>query len=218
MEIAASIASGDLARLAETAGAAQTAGADRIHLDIEDGVLVPTFTVGPAVVASIRHAVRLPLDVHLQTVDPDRWIRVIAEGRPDRVIVQVEGIRDPRHTLELIKGAGMSAGLALFLATPAEAVTELLDCVDHVTVMSADPSPGTFSAGALDKLRALAGHVPAVMVDGGVTPEVLPAAARAGATVAIVGRALFAGGVAGIVEAMAAFRAVERGAPFRTVR
>jgi ribulose-phosphate 3-epimerase len=210
MEIAASIASGDLARLAETADAAQAAGADRIHLDVEDGVLVPTFTVGPAVVASIRRAVRLPIDVHLQTVDPDRWIRTIAEGRPDRLIVQVEGSRDPRRTLESIKRAGLSAGVALLLATPLDAVWELLDCVDHVTVMSADAPCGTFSTRALDKVRGAVRRVPAVMVDGGVTPDVLVEAARAGATVAVVGRALLRGGIAGIAEAMEAFRAAGR--------
>jgi len=205
VKIAASVASGDLARLAEMSIAVERAGADRIHLDIEDGVFVPTFTVGPAAVAPIRRAVRLPIDVHLQTVNPDRWIDAIAAGHPDRIIIHIEGAPHPLRTLDSIRRAGVSAGVALLLETSVDAVSEFLGHADHVTVMSAD-FPGAFSPSALDKVRVLAGRVPETIVDGGITPEILPEVAKAGATTAVVGRALFAGGPGGIAEAIAALR------------
>jgi ribulose-phosphate 3-epimerase len=218
MELAASIASGDLARLVEMAVEAETGGADRIHLDIEDGVFVPTFTVGPAAVASIRRAVRLPLDVHLQTVEPERWIAMIAKGRADRVVVHVESLRDPRQMLEAVRRSGMSVGVALFLRTPVGAVAGLLPHVDSVTVMSTNDPREKFSTRALDKIRSLVGRVREIAVDGAVTPEILPDVIRAGATVAVIGRALFAPSGAGVQAGIASFRAAERSTSVQPMR
>jgi ribulose-phosphate 3-epimerase len=207
MDIAASITSGDIGRLCEMAVAAEAGGADRIHLDIEDGVFIPTFTVGPDAVPAVRRATRLPLEVHLQTVDPNRWIAAIASGNADRVIFHLEGTRDALLLIRGIRQTGASAGLALLLDTPVDAVAPWLDQVDQVTVMSTQPQPrSSYDPQALDKVRALAGRVAGIELDGGVTSEIIPPAARAGVTAVAVGRAIFAQGVGRIAAAIAALR------------
>ncbi|MDR7417406.1 MAG: ribulose-phosphate 3-epimerase [Armatimonadota bacterium] len=206
MEIAASITSGDLARLAQMAEAAEAGGADRIHIDIEDGVFVPTFTVGPGVVAAIRQVTRLPLEVHLQTMAPGRWIATIAAPRPDRIIVHPEGAGDFPALLRSIVAAGSAAGLALLLATPVEAALPWMGQVEHVTLMATPPEGGDFHAEVLDKARALRAVVPDIEVDGGVTPAIVGAGAAAGVTTVVAGRAIFGRGVAHIASGIAALR------------
>lgn len=212
MEVAASITSGDLWRLAEMAVIAERGGADRIHLDIEDGVFIPTFTVGPAALPGIRRATRLPLEVHLQTVDPERWIAAVTAGRADRVIVHPEAGRDPRRVLSQIRDLGAAPGVALLLATPVDAVLPLLDLVDQVTLLSARPEPGSpFMRAVLDKVGALRERVAGLEVDGGVVPAVIPDLARAGATAIVVGRAAFGRGPEEVAAGIAALRAAMAG-------
>jgi ribulose-phosphate 3-epimerase len=207
MEVAVSITSGDIGRLAEMAVAAEAGGADRIHLDIEDGVFIPTFTVGPGAVPAVRRVTRLPLEVHLQTVDPERWIAVVTGGRATRVIFHPEGTRDAPQMIRKIQEGGASVGLALLLATPIEAAAPWFQQVDQITIMSTDPQPGSlFDPLALDKARALAGRVARIELDGGVTPEIIAPAARAGVTAVVVGRAIFAQGTGRVAAAIGALR------------
>lgn len=206
MEIAASITSGDLARLAEMAQAAEAGGANRIHVDIEDGVFVPTFTVGPAVVAAIRQVTRLPLEVHVQTMNPDRWIATIAAAHPDRIIVHPEAARDLAVLLRAITAADATPALALLLATPVEAVLPWTSQVDHVTLMATPPEGGSFHPEVLDKACALRGLVRDIAVDGGVTPEVVAPSAAAGVTAIVAGRAVFRRGAAHVASSIAALR------------
>jgi ribulose-phosphate 3-epimerase len=206
------VTSGDLARLADMAVLAEAAGADRIHLDVEDGVFTPAFTVSPAAAAAVRQATRLPLEVHLQTVEPERWIDVAARGGADLIIVHVEGTRFPLRAARMIRDAGARAGFAVLLATPIEAVLPIAAAVRQITLMSADPAPeAVFQASVLEKARALQGRVEAIEVDGGVTAAVLAAVAGAGVTTAVVGRALFADGFDRVAASVAALRAAEEG-------
>jgi ribulose-phosphate 3-epimerase len=208
VEIAASLTSGDLTRLADAAALAEAAGADRIHLDVEDGVFIPTFTVGPRAVAALRQVTRLPLEVHLQTVEPERWIQEAARGGADLIIVHVEGTRYPMRAIRLIRDAGVKAGIALLLATPVELALPLAGEVRQVTVMSADPTPaGAYHPAALEKVRSLRRHVEAVELDGGVTADILPAAVQAGVTAVVAGRAMFVRGIDEMRPSIAALRA-----------
>jgi ribulose-phosphate 3-epimerase len=212
VEIAASLTSGDLTRLADTAVLAEAAGADRIHLDVEDGVFIPTFTVGPGAVAVLRRVTRLPLEVHLQTIEPERWIEEAARGGADLIIVHVEGTRYPMRAVRLIRDAGVRAGIAVLLATPVELVLPLADEVRQVTVMSADPTPaGAYHPIALEKVRSLRGRVEAIELDGGVTVETLPAAVQAGVTAVVAGRGMFARGTDEVRPSIAALRAAGAG-------
>ncbi len=212
MEIAASITSGELWRLAEMAAIAERGRADRIHLDVEDGVFIPTFTVGPAVVAGICRATRLPVEVHLQTMDPERWIPVAAAGRPARMIVHLEAGGHAVRMLRRIRDLGAAAGVALLLATPPDVAPAVLELVDQVTLLSSDPAPGSpFDPAVLDKVRALHGRVAQIEVDGGVIPQIMPQLARAGVTAAVAGRAVFGRGPDGAAGGIAALRAAIAG-------
>jgi ribulose-phosphate 3-epimerase len=196
MEIAVSLTSGDIGRLADMAALAEAGGADRVHLDIEDGVFVPTFTVGPAAVSRVRAATRLPIEVHLQTVDPQRWVGPVVEGGADLVIIHPEATRYGPSVLAAIKDAGARAGLALLLGTPLELVRPLLGEVDHLLLMTADPPPADrFHANALQRVEACKRPGLTIELDGGVTPEVVPRAVAAGAGVLVVGRAAFGRGL-----------------------
>lgn len=207
MRIAASIASGDLSRLAEMAVAAQEGGADWIHLDIEDGVFVPTFTVGPRAVQGVRQVTRAPLEVHLQTVRPERWLEVVAEARPDRIIVHVEGVGDVPGTLARIRAAGIGVGLALLPDSAAGLLEPYASRVDMVTILSAGLEDGAFRAQALDTVRRVREHGVEVEVDGGIVAELVPAVREAGASAVVSGRAIFGRGVERVAEAIAALRA-----------
>lgn len=212
MEIAASITSGELWRLAEMAAIAERGRADRIHLDVEDGVFIPTFTVGPAVAAGICRATQLPVEVHLQTMDPERWIPVAAAGRPARVIVHLEAGGHAVRMLRHIRDLGAAAGVALLLATPPDVAPAVLELVDQVTLLSSDPAPGSpFDPSVLDKVRALRGRVAQIEVDGGVIPQIMPQLVRAGVTAAVAGRAVFGRGPDGAAGGIAALRAAIAG-------
>jgi ribulose-phosphate 3-epimerase len=188
------------------ASAAQAGGADWIHLDIEDGVFVPTFTVGPRVIPGIRRVVRLPLEVHLQTVRPERWLEMIAGARPDRLIVHVEGADDVPRLLDQVRRFGLSVGVALLPESPVHLVEPYVKHVDLVTVVSAGPEDGEFQIGALEKVRLLRGGGSDVEVDGGVTPQVMPLVSRAGASAVVAGRAIFSQGADRVAGAIAALR------------
>jgi len=194
------------------AAIAERGGADRIHLDIEDGVFIPTFTVGPGSVEGVCRATRLPVEVHLQTVDPERWIPVVVSGRPARVIVHPESGGQIARMLGRIRELGVAAGVALLLSTPPDAAMNLLELVDQVTLLSAHPAPGSpFDAAVLDKVRALRGRVSQIEVDGGVVPRLLPVLAQAGATVVVAGRAIFGRGPEHVAASIAALRTAVAG-------
>jgi ribulose-phosphate 3-epimerase len=195
MEIAVSLTSGDIGRLAEMAALAEAGGADRVHLDIEDGVFIPSFTVGPSAVAYVRSATRLPIEVHLQTVEPERWIATIVEGGADLVIIHPEATRYVPSALTAIEAAGARAGLALLLGTPLEYLSPLLGRIDHLLLMTSDPPPAhLFHPEALCRVEACRREGLTIEIDGGVTPEIVARATNSGARVLVVGRAAFVRG------------------------
>lgn len=209
MEIAASVTSGDIGKLSEMAALAEAGGADRIHLDIEDGVFIPTFTVGPRAVGAVRAATRLPLEIHLQTVEPERWIGPVVEQGADLVIIHPEGIRYPFRALQMIRDLGARVGLALLLSTPVEHVLPLINVADQVTIMTADPYPADcFHPAALEKARRLKGRLADVELDGAVTADTIPSAVEAGVAVVVVGRSIFGRGPEYIAPSIAALRAL----------
>lgn len=177
-------------------------GASLIHLDVMDGHFVPNITIGPPVVKSIRKATNLPLDCHLMIEDPGRYIAEFADSGADWISVHQEACVHLNRTLELIRSHGALVGVVINPATPVETLSEVLDIVDYVLVMSVNPGFGgqKFIPRAVDKIRRLAeyranhGLKYRIEVDGGVALETVAEVVRAGAEILVAGNAVFAQG------------------------
>ena len=202
IELAPSILSADFAHLADQIHAAEEGGAALMHLDVMDGHFVPNLTIGPPVVASIRKATRLPLDCHLMIDNPNDFIPVFAEAGADWISVHQEACVHLHRTVELIKHHGLQAGVVINPATPVETLTDILDFVDYVLVMSVNPGFGgqkfiRHSLVKLAKLATIRGQLGLnfrIEVDGGVALDTVVDIVRAGAEVLVAGNAVFGHG------------------------
>ena len=210
--LAPSILSADFLRLGEAIQEVEAAGAHWIHIDVMDGHFVPNITMGPVIVKAARRATGLPLDVHLMIADPDQFLEAFAEAGADSITVHVEAAGHLHRTLEQIHGLGLNAGVALNPATPADQVFEVLKLVDLVLVMSVEPgfAGQSFIPQSLRKVEQFhdwqkAGLTRArIEVDGGITADTAPLAARAGAEVFVAASAIFdhEGGVRAGIQAL----------------
>jgi ribulose-phosphate 3-epimerase len=202
IELAPSILAADFAHLAEQVQAATEGGAGVIHVDIMDGHFVPNITIGPPVVRSLRKTTTLPLDCHLMIENPDQYIPEFAEAGADWISVHQEACRHLNRTLHLIRSHGALAGVVINPATPVETLTEVLDIVDYVLVMSVNPGFGgqKFIPAAAHKIRRLAewrrqrGLSYRMEVDGGIALETVGEVVRAGAEILVAGNAVFGKG------------------------
>jgi ribulose-phosphate 3-epimerase len=211
VKIAPSILSADFAALGTDIARIEAAGADQLHVDVMDGRFVPNITIGPVVVGAIRKRTRLPLDVHLMIVEPERYIPEFVAAGADMVTVHVEACPHLQRTLAQIRELGARAGVALNPATPVSTLELVLDDLDLVLVMSVNPGFGgqSFIPTAhrkIRELRALLGNRPVdVSVDGGVKVDLAAALAADGASTLVAGSAIF--GAADPAAAIKAFRA-----------
>jgi ribulose-phosphate 3-epimerase len=202
VELAPSILSADFGHLAEQVQAAAKGGGTIVHLDVMDGHFVPNITIGPPVVRSLRKATDLPLDCHLMIENPDQYIPDFAEAGADWISVHQEACRHLNRTLHLIRSHGAQAGVVINPATPEQTLSEVLDIVDYVLVMSVNPGFGgqKFIPGAVHKIRRLAewraqrrlGY--RIEVDGGIDLETVGEVVRAGAEILVAGNAVFGKG------------------------
>ena len=199
LRIAPSILSADFGRLAEEVKAAEAAGADLIHVDVMDGRFVPNITLGPVVVEAVRRATKLPVDVHLMIVEPERYVEAFAKAGADIISVHQEVSPHLNRTLEQIRHAGARPSVVLNPATPIAHVEEVLDIVDMVLLMSVNPGFGgqSFIPGALDRIGRLKAQIVArklsvdIEVDGGIHAETAGAVIAAGADILVAGSAVF---------------------------
>jgi ribulose-phosphate 3-epimerase len=202
IELAPSILSADFAHLAEQVQAAAEGGGTVIHVDVMDGHFVPNITIGPPVVRSLRKVTQLPLDCHLMIENPDLYIPEFAEAGADWISVHQEATRHMDRTLHLIRDHGALAGVVINPATPVETLSEVLDIVDYVLVMSVNPGFGgqKFIPGAVHKIRKLAelrsqrGLSYRIEVDGGISLDTVGEVVRAGAEILVAGNAVFGKG------------------------
>jgi ribulose-phosphate 3-epimerase len=199
IELAPSILSADFARLGEQVRAAEEGGASLIHVDVMDGHFVPNLTIGPPVVQSLRKVTNLPLDCHLMIENPDEFIPVFAEAGINWMSVHQEACRHLNRTLHLIKSHNCLAGVVINPATPVETLSEVLDIVDYVLIMSVNPGFGAqkFIPSTLHKMRRLAdirrqrGLQYRIEVDGGVSLDTIADVVHAGAEILVAGNAVF---------------------------
>ena len=209
VKIAPSILSADFAALGDDIERVEGGGADQLHVDVMDGRFVPNLTIGPVVVAAIHKRTRLPLDVHLMIVEPERFIAEFVAAGADMVTVHAEACPHLSRTLAQIRELGAKAGVALNPSTPPDALRYVLDDLDLVLIMSVNPGFGgqAFIPGAHRKIRevkALLGDRPVeVSVDGGVKAGFAKSLVQDGATTLVAGSAIF-----GAADPAAAVRAL----------
>lgn len=188
----------DLSRLADEAQAV-SGTADWLHLDVMDNHFVPNLTIGAPVVAALRKATSLPFDCHLMITDPDRWAVGYAEAGADYVTFHAEACPDPAALARDLRSAGTRPGLAVDRDTPVEPYLDLLPHFDLLLVMTIKAGFGgqAMIPELLEKVRTARQHVQAghlqvrIEVDGGIGPDTIEAAARAGADAFVAGTAVY---------------------------
>ncbi len=199
MLIAPSILAADFGRLAEEVRTVEAAGADWIHVDVMDGRFVPNITLGPPVVAAIRAATKLPLDVHLMIVEPEKYLDDFARAGADVLSVHVETCPHLHRTLQHIHGLGKRAGVVLNPSTSEETLKYVVGLADLILVMSVNPGFGgqAFLPEVLPKVRVIrrmideSGRHVDLEIDGGIANDTAARAAEAGARVLVAGSAVF---------------------------
>lgn len=202
IQIAPSILAADFTRLGQQIQEAEAAGADLIHVDVMDGRFVPNISMGPLVVEAARRATRLPLDVHLMIVEPDRLLSAFAQAGATTISVHWEACPHLHRTLQAISALGCRAGVALNPHTPPALLSEIMHRIDVILVMTVNPGFGgqSFLPETLPKLRRLremiaaSGRAIDLAVDGGINAETARLCVEAGANALIAGTSVFNAG------------------------
>jgi len=213
IKLAPSILTADFGNLRAEIQAAEAGGADLIHLDVMDGLFVPNISFGPLILAAVRSATALPLDVHLMINEPDRYLEAFAEAGADSITVQVEACLHLHRTVQKIVEVGCRVGVALNPATSIEAVREVLPLLDCVLVMTVNPGFGgqkfiETSISKIRRMRSLQDELNLtcdLQVDGGINGQTIGDVVKAGANVMVVGSAVY-NQQATVAENLAALR------------
>lgn len=199
LKLAPSILTADFGHLADEVAAAQSGGADYLHLDVMDGAFVPNISFGPLVIQSVRKYTTLPLDVHLMVEEPGRYVADFAAAGANIITVQAEACKHLHRTVQQVTALGCKVGVAINPSTPIEALREILPFVDMVLVMSVNPGFGSqrfieTSTSKLRRMRKLMDDLAPLadlQVDGGVDAHNIGDIVAAGANVIVAGSAVF---------------------------
>ena len=210
--LAPSILAADFWRLGEQIQEAEREGVKYLHVDVMDGLFVPSVSFGMPVIQTIRRHTGLFFDVHLMIERPERYLREFADCGADLINFHLEATGDVPGTIAGIRSLGKKAGVTIKPATSVDAVKPYLNLVDMVLVMTVEPGFGgqRLMPECLDKVRELRdlavkrGLDIDIEVDGGITADNVELALQAGANVIVAGSAVFKGSIAENVRALGA--------------
>lgn len=199
-----SILSADFAHLGEDIENTKLGGAKYLHYDVMDGMFVPSISFGMPVLESVRKITDLVLDVHLMIVDPDRYIDEFVRCGADIITVHYEACKDLKQTIQKILDKGVKAGVSIKPKTPISVLTDVLEQVDMILLMTVEPGFGgqayipesTQKIQDLRRILTERGLETDVEVDGGIKKNNVQVVLDAGANVIVAGSAVYAGDVA----------------------
>lgn len=208
MMLAPSILAADFAKLGAQVVQIDKAGAQQIHIDVMDGVFVPSISFGMPVIETIRKVTDKTFDVHLMIVEPERFVKEFAACGADSITFHLEATEDAEELIEQIHALGCRAGMAVKPKTPIEAVRKYLDKLDMLLVMTVEPGFGgqkyiPESTERIRQVRTMARELGTkldIEVDGGITSENVQVVLDAGANVIVAGSAVFHGDIKENVE------------------
>lgn len=197
--IAPSILSADFSNLDYEIQKVEKAGADWIHVDVMDGVFVPNITIGAPVVKCIRKSTKLPLDVHLMIIEPDKHLKDFKDAGADIITIHAEACTHLDRTLSYIKELGCKAGVSLNPHTPESCIKYVLDKIDLVLIMTVNPGFGgqKFISSVVPKISTVRKMFVEnnlnvdIEVDGGINTDTAPIVRSAGANVLVAGNAIY---------------------------
>lgn len=198
-----SILAADFSVLGEQIKEAAAAGAEYLHIDVMDGVFVPSISFGMPVVRTIRKITNIIFDVHLMIVEPERYVREFAECGADSITFHLEAAEDAEALIDRIHALGCKAGMSIKPQTPVEAVRKYLSKLDMLLVMTVEPGFGgqkyiPESTERIRQIRQMATELGTdldIQVDGGITRDNVKVVLDAGANVIVAGSAVFKGSI-----------------------
>lgn len=197
--ISPSILSADFSELGKVIRTTSETAAEYIHIDVMDGCFVPNLTIGPCVISSIRRYTNKVFDVHLMIEEPIRYIDDYVKAGADIITVHYEACSDLKATLKKIRAAGVRAGLSVKPRTDVSAIRPYLRYTDMILIMTVEPGFGgqSFIYDTIENIKTakrmtarLKRRIP-IEVDGGITPDTIGEAARAGAEIFVAGSAVY---------------------------
>mgnify|MGYP003526091955 FL=1 len=203
-----SILSADFTILGEQLKCIDEAGSEYIHIDVMDGIFVPSISYGMPVIKSIRKATKKVFDVHLMITEPERYINEFVESGADIITFHVEATKNPEKVIDMIHEKGLKAGISVKPKTPLETIEPYLEKIDMLLIMSVEPGFGgqAYIEDSTEKIRKAREMVKAhglltdIQVDGGINLQNLPEVLEAGANIIVAGSSVFKGDAAANVK------------------